>query len=80
MEEYVTVIKITKGTTVWSKGKFSDESQRIFPLKGSKELMGASLVTQWLRICLPMQGTRVQALVWEDPTCRGAARPVSHNY
>ena len=29
---------------------------------------------------LPMQGTRVRALVWEDPTCRGATRPVSHNY
>ena len=43
-------------------------------------LRGASLVAQWLRICLPMQGTRVRALVWEDPTCRGAARPVSHNY
>ena len=40
----------------------------------------ASLVAQWLRVCLPMQGTRVQALVWEDPTCRGATRPVSHNY
>ena len=25
-------------------------------------------------------GTRVRALVWEDPTCRGATRPVSHNY
>ena len=41
---------------------------------------GASLVAQWLRICLPMQGTRVRALVWEDPTCRGVTRPVSHNY
>ena len=41
---------------------------------------GASLVAQWLRICLPMQVTRVRALVWEDPTCRGAVRPVSHNY
>ena len=41
---------------------------------------GASLVVQWLRICLPMQGTRVRAVVWEDPTCRGATRPVSHNY
>ena len=41
---------------------------------------GASLVAQWLRICLLMQGTRVRALVWEDPTCRGATRPVSHNY
>ena len=40
----------------------------------------ASLVAQWLRICLPMQGARVRALVWEDPTCRGAAGPVSHNY
>ena len=40
----------------------------------------ASLVAQWLRICLPMQGTRVRALFWEDPTCRGATRPVSHNY
>ena len=40
----------------------------------------ASLVAQWLGICLPMQGTRVRALVWEDPTCRGATGPVSHNY
>ena len=40
----------------------------------------ASLVVQWLRIRLPMQGTRVRALVWEDPTCRGASGPVSHNY
>ena len=40
----------------------------------------ASLVAQWLRICLPMQGTRVRALVWEDPTCGGATGPVSHNY
>ena len=42
--------------------------------------LGASLVAQWLRICLLMQGTRVRALVWEDPTCRRATRPVSHNY
>ena len=40
----------------------------------------ASLVAQWLRICLPVQGTWVRALVWEDPTCRGATGPVSHNY
>ena len=40
----------------------------------------ASLVAQWLRVCLPVQGTRVRAQVWEDPTCRGATRPVSHNY
>ena len=27
-----------------------------------------------------MQGTQVQALVWEDLTCRGATKPVRHNY
>ena len=36
---------------------------------------GASLVAQWLRVHLPMQGTRVRAPVREDPTCRGAAGP-----
>ena len=41
---------------------------------------GASLVAQWLRIRLPMQGTRVQVLVREDPTCHGATKPVRHNY
>ena len=46
----------------------------------SKHKPRASLVAQWLRICLPIQGTRVRALVWEDPTCRRATGPVSHNY
>ena len=40
----------------------------------------ASLVAQWLRIRLLMQGTRVRALVREDPTCHGATKPTSHNY
>ena len=39
-----------------------------------------SLVVQWLGIHLPMQETQVQALVWEDPTCCGATKPVYHNY
>ena len=43
-----------------------------------KQTHRASLVVQWLGICLPMQRTWVQALVWEDPTCRGATRPVCH--
>ena len=42
--------------------------------------LGASLVAQWLRIRLPMQGPRVQALGWEDSTCRGATKPLHHNY
>ena len=41
---------------------------------------GTSLGAQWLRICLPMQGTQVQSLVREDPTCREATNPVCHNY
>ena len=34
---------------------------------------GASLVVQWLGICLAMQGTRVRSLVLEDSTCLGAS-------
>ena len=39
----------------------------------------ASLVAQWLGVCLPVGGTRVRALAWGDPACRGAAGPVSHS-
>ena len=39
-----------------------------------------SLVAQWLRIRLPVQGTWVRALVQEDPMCRRATKPVCHNY
>ena len=27
-----------------------------------------------------MQGKQVRALVWEDPTCRGATKPMRRNY
>ena len=36
----------------------------------------ASLVVQWLRICLPVQGKQVPPLIWEESTCLGAAHPV----
>ena len=45
-----------------------------------KKVLGASLVAQWLRTRLSMQGTRVRSLVREDPTCRRATKPVHHNY
>ena len=38
---------------------------------------------QWLNSkesTCPMQETRVPSLVWEDPTCCGAIKPMSHNY
>ena len=45
-----------------------------------KRKMGTSLVARWLGIHLPLQGTRVPALVQEDPTRHGATKPVLHNY
>ena len=44
-----------------------------------KRIWGTSLVAQWSGTRLPMQGTRVRALVQEDPTCRGATKPVCHS-
>ena len=45
-----------------------------------KKLKGTCLVVQGLKICLPMQGTWVRALAWEDPTYHGATKPMRHNY
>ena len=39
-----------------------------------------SLMVLWLRICLAMQELQVRSLIQEDPTCREATKPVSHNY
>ena len=50
------------------------------PVKWKKIDSRTSLVAQWLRICLPVQGTHVRALVREDSTCCGATKPVRHNY
>ena len=47
---------------------------------GDKKHCRASLVVQWLLICLAMQGTRVQSLVQNDPTCHRATKLVLHNY
>ena len=41
---------------------------------------GTSLVVQWMRIHLPIQGTQVQSLVQEDSTCHGATKAMCHNY
>ena len=39
-----------------------------------------SLVVQWSRICLPMQGTWVWSLDRGDSTWQGATKPMHHNY
>ena len=46
----------------------------------SKNQDWASLLVQWLRICLAMQRTLVQSLVWEDPTSYRATKPMGHNH
>ena len=46
---------------------------------GFKSIDRTCLVVQWLRICLPMQGTRVWSLVQEDSACHRATKPVYHN-
>ena len=61
-----------------------NNNHQIQNVENSTRLMtpsrGTSLVAQWLRICLPMQGTRVRSLVREDTTCRRATKPMCHNY
>ena len=44
-----------------------------------KTLWGLPLVVQWIRICLPVQGTQIQSLVCKDSTNCGATNPGSHN-
>ena len=39
--------------------------------------MWTSLVIQWLRTCLPKQGTWIWSLVQEDFTCSGATKPMN---
>ena len=39
------------------------------------KLISASLVVQWLRICLSMQRVWVQSLVQEDSSCHKATKP-----
>ena len=64
--------------TMYSFMRVSSSGQILVQNEFKKKTSGASLVAQWLRICLPMQATRVRALVQEDPTCRGATKSVHH--
>ena len=61
-------------TSIWP------ESRALVTDRALRVGLGTSLVAQWLRIRLPMQGTQVRSLVQEDPTCHGATKPMHHNY
>ena len=41
-------------------------------MRFKNSVLGTLLAVQWLRICLPMQGTQVRSLVWKDPTSHRA--------
>ena len=41
---------------------------------------GTSLVAQWLRVHLPVQGTWIWSLVQEDSTRHGPTKSMGHNY
>ena len=46
----------------------------------AKYNLQTSLTVQWIRNCLPIQGTQVWSLAWEDPTCVRAIKLVHYNY
>ena len=54
--------------------------QKVLSKREKKQGLWTSLVVQWIRIRLPVQGTRVPSLIREDPTCCGATKPVCHSY
>ena len=49
-------------------------------IKKTNKKKWTSLVAQWWRIHLPMQETWVWSLIWEDPTCRRATKPLHCSY
>ena len=73
---FLEIIWKTHETLCWDRIYYLKKQY----FRSRNKLPRASLVAQWLRIHLPRQGTRVRALVWEDPTCRGATKPVCHSY
>ena len=67
-------------TLLWPHGLWSLSGSSVHGISSqARTPEWASLVVQWLRIHLPMQGTLVRSLVLEDTRCLGAAKSVHHN-
>ena len=76
-----TVRRNLLSVKLWRRKKEIRASFAVSPLRNCESCgHGTSLVARWSRIRLPMQGTQVQALIQEDPTCRRATKPMCHNY
>ena len=68
--------------TLLSRGKLLDPAhtqEERMSQRHKNQKVGPSLVVPWMRICLPVQGTRVRSLAQEDSTCCGATKPVCHS-
>ena len=66
----------------WTWGKRLSTHASFWLLGESDKIIcvETSLVAQWLGVHLPMQGTRAQFLVQEDPTCLWTTKLLHHNY
>ena len=71
-------IRKNHSNTQEQKKNYLQGRKKILPIlkQFHRDFPGGAMVKN----CLPMQGTWVWALVREDPTCRGATKPVCHNY
>ena len=54
---------------------YAPQRPSVWEVEELTKLISASLVVQWLRIRLPMQGMWVQSLVQEDSSCHKATKP-----
>ena len=65
--------------------KIDEDLQRIhllqfLELEYFKTMIWASLMAQWQKICLPMQGTWAGSLIWKDSVSCRATKPMCHNH
>ena len=68
---------IINGKVGW---EHTEEEKHHAELKKKKVFKEIKWETSLIGICLPMQGTLIQSLVWEDSTCPRATKPVCHKY
>ena len=67
----------------WRKQWFKEhvtDIKRKWDLTPGHLVLGASLMTQWVKNPPAMHETWVQSPIWENPTCYGATNPTGHNY
>ena len=78
------LIDISSSWIIWDFGDYGQGcfsiQIRVIENENYRMVLGGCSGGSWLRIQLPMPETWVQFLIWEDPTCCRATKPMSHNY